>query len=630
MAHLRPSLAHRALGMLLGLMAWGGVAAQDLSIPTGWNAKFDGSDTRAVREAYANGAAAALVANITSSGSLYDRQDSQTLSSMYNVLALQDIASGNSTWKDAVLNNMHTWISNIDIYTNGTSGAQRTNSNGMLWALSFYYAYKAYGDSTFLDQAKQAFDTTSQDYIDQDIASGSSNGGRNASLGACRSNAVGGIFWLPDDPSNVLIHTYAVGPYAILAGLLYEETHNSTYRDLAAQTVTFMGGLNFDSSNGIEYDVYDLGHCGDTGGVAPGLQGWYIYALSIYASIVDGDNSSYLSKLRTAVSTAATFKQWVGSNGVISDTDTNKQNGNFDDKAFLVRGMNEVLRRFPDQEDLVQYIQGFLTVQYNAATQTARKGNSYSASLVDGAPSTYSDAGNLVAIDILNAAFPISPSESKKSTPVGAIVGGVVGGVAGLALLAGAVFWWWRRKHPRRSASPMLEPFDGDKLVDPNYQPPANAEGASSAPAHRTNFTVEPFIDSPGRTSQHPMSWPQYNGSQETGLSGTTLPYTGDKARQSVGLVPRAPVGYSSKLARMNAPPPRPAGASSPSTMLSVGDRASSVDTGGPEQDLSTLVNQLVNNALRQHGTVPPEYEESVAAPRGESRLSAHPVDDIP
>ena len=60
-----------------------------------------------------------------------DRGDTQTLSSVYNVLALQDLYSGGSTWKNDVLNNMRTWTGSIDIYTNGTTGAQRTNSNAM-------------------------------------------------------------------------------------------------------------------------------------------------------------------------------------------------------------------------------------------------------------------------------------------------------------------------------------------------------------------------------------------------------------------------------------------------------------------------------------------------------------------
>ncbi|KZV68904.1 hypothetical protein PENSPDRAFT_686832 [Peniophora sp. CONT] len=153
---------------------------------------------------------------------------------------------------------MRTWTSGIDIYTNGTSGTQRTNSNAMQWALAFYYAYKAYGDRDFLSQAQSAFDTTSKDYITQDIASGTSSGGRTAQFGNCRGSAVGGLFWLPDDPTNILVHTYAVGPYAILAGLLYEETKNETYRVIAKQTVTFMGALNWDWGLGMGLD--DLGH----------------------------------------------------------------------------------------------------------------------------------------------------------------------------------------------------------------------------------------------------------------------------------------------------------------------------------------------------------------------------------
>ena len=50
---------------------------------------------------------------------------------MYTVLALQDLLSGNTSWKDTVPGNMKTWVSQIDIYGNGTAGSQRTNSNGM-------------------------------------------------------------------------------------------------------------------------------------------------------------------------------------------------------------------------------------------------------------------------------------------------------------------------------------------------------------------------------------------------------------------------------------------------------------------------------------------------------------------
>ncbi|KZV68909.1 hypothetical protein PENSPDRAFT_666106 [Peniophora sp. CONT] len=665
---------------LLNLIVWRGAMAQNLTVPSSWDDTFDSSDTRAVREAYANGAAVALVNNITASGRLPDYQDSQTLASMYNVLALQDILSGNVTWKATVLDNMRAWTEGIDIYTDGTKGTQRTNSNAMQWALAFYYAYKAYGDTDFLLKAQSTLNTTYNDYITQDVVDGKASAGRNVSFGLCRSRALGGLFWLPDDPTNILIHTYAVGNGSAellggssftcsLAGLLYEETKHEIYRTMAGQTVAFMGGLNWDTSNSIEYDVYDLGLCDDTKGQAPGLQGWYIYALSIYASIVAGDNSALVTQLRSAIF-SATSPLWTLSNGVLygdesfecgcnlntdasfADTKTNIDNGSFDDKAILIRGLSEALRRFSDSEDLVRFIEAFLTVQYNAATKNVRNGNSYSPDL-DGAqaPASFSDSGNLVALDVLNAAFPIgytstfvcaissvvlrshsisspsptgssssstpsssspspgTPSSSQSSSPsalpkpsripVGAIAGGIAGGIAGLAILA-AVTFCWRYKH-RRSGGPLLEPFDGDKFVDP-YSHPLNSYESTSAPPHQTAFAVvEPYIY-PRERSSHPMSWPQYTTPHERRQQ---------KIRHGAAPVSQAPIVDPSELVRMDVAPDRPTGAASPYT-LSTGHRVSrAVQDDTP--DLSALVNRMVNDALRRQ--FPPEYEPSSSLP---------------
>lgn len=68
---------------------------------------------------------------ITSLVFYVDTTESQALASMYTVLTLQDTLSGNSTWSHTILNNMKTWVRNIDIYSNGTAGSLRTNSNGM-------------------------------------------------------------------------------------------------------------------------------------------------------------------------------------------------------------------------------------------------------------------------------------------------------------------------------------------------------------------------------------------------------------------------------------------------------------------------------------------------------------------
>ncbi|VDC01088.1 unnamed protein product [Peniophora sp. CBMAI 1063] len=627
------SVVRRVVGALALV---GVVAGQDLSVPSNWSGSTTSTDSRPVREAFANDAAKALVQNIASTGSLSNTTESQALASMYTVLAQQDLLSANTTWKDTVTANIKTWTGQIDIFGNGTAGSKRTNSNGIQWALAYFYTYKAYGDSSFLTLAKNAFDTTYGSYITPPVAKAKEGGpGRNISFNAsgCFDSAAGGIFWLPDVPDNSQIQADTVGPFSVLAGLLYEETKNETYKTLGQQSAQFMGGLLLDEHD-VELGVVDVGFCLFNTGRSPGLQGWYVYALSIWANITS--DSDLTGKLRTAVSIAAHSTDWTETDGILLDTQTFISDAEFDDKAILVRALSETIRRFPTSGDLVQFIKAFLNVQYNAATNNARSGSSYAQALFGPPPATFSNNGNLVALDVLNAAFDMIPknassssssgsspsgtsapsqtSSTSSSTPVGAIAGGVVGGVAGLAALVGVVFLW-RRRNQRQRDNSMREPFDGDKSGNASYEHSPNAPPVV--------YAVEPFLaNSSGNHSfSAPMSSPQFNDSHTTGLSGiqstSTAPSSNGTQLRAVNDGNQAPAGYSSKLARMNAPPPPlPRGASSPSvTQVSppASDSAQGADAGSSSaqsQDIPALVGRLVNDLLREHGSVPPQYEE--------------------
>ena len=50
--------------------------------------------------------------------------------------------------------------------------------------------------------------------------------------------------------------------------------------------------------------------------------------------------------------------------------------------------------------------------QYNAATNNARSGSSYAETLFGPPPATFSNNGNLVALDVLNAAFDMIPKNA--------------------------------------------------------------------------------------------------------------------------------------------------------------------------------------------------------------------------
>ncbi|VDB85474.1 unnamed protein product [Peniophora sp. CBMAI 1063] len=589
--------------LLLGVGIIGPAIAQDLTIPSGWNVSSSDTVSRTEREAYANEAAAALVQNIVSNGSLSDTTESQALASMYTVLALQDTLSGNSTWKNTISNSMKTWVQHIDIFGNGTVGSRRTNSNGIQWALASYYAYKAYGDPYFLNVSQNAFSTTYKDYITPSVAAASQSApGRNISAvnsSGCFSHAAGGIFWLPDVPDNTQVQADTVGPFAVLAGHLFEETGNTTYQTLGLQSLDFMGDLGWDQGNVMEVGVIDVYPCGRNTGKSPGIQGWYIYALAIFANITSGSDTgtTLTGQLRTAVSTAGRTPSWTQSNGVLIDTQDTAYSLNddeFDSKAILVRALSETLRRNPSSTggDLVHFIQSFLTIQYDSVTTAARNGSSYAIAPAGPAPAKFSNEGNIMALDMLNAAFAMapkdvavpssssttSPSSTGSSQPstssgspipspshVGAIVGGVVGGIGGLCIMVGVYFWW---HHKRRKAEQLATP--GESFVEPFFSP--------------TRMVTEPY------------------------QPGDPNPQHGNMYRSSF----RGP-GHRSKLAReLPSTPSLPRTIPTSSTNLSDTQSSSLTPMMDQHADLPALVGRLVHDLLRDRDAVsaPPEYGE--------------------
>ncbi|VDB89431.1 unnamed protein product [Peniophora sp. CBMAI 1063] len=383
---------------------------QELNVPSSWT-DVTVTDTPAIRHGYANDAAQALVSHLTNNGSLSDQINGQALASMYTTLAMQDWLSGNETWKTSVTQNLQTWVQQNDPFGNGTKEAQRTNTNGLQWGIASYYAYKAYNQTSFLTMAQSLWDTTVADFITADITvtppKSKPTPPRNITwlnaTGCFDKVAAGGVFWLPGVSNNAQIQQDTVGSFATLAGNLYEATRNETYKTLGLQTVSFMEKTMHNASSNLQYGVFDVQACQVYTGHSPSFQGWYLLPLSIWANITN--DSSMLGLLRQVVSTSVLSSDWTETNsGLLTDPNTDVSDNVWDDKAILVRALSETLRRFPSSTDLTSFIQSFLAVQYNELVGNARSGSNYSTSLVGPAPPSYNSDGNIVALDVLNAA----------------------------------------------------------------------------------------------------------------------------------------------------------------------------------------------------------------------------------
>ncbi|KZV60968.1 hypothetical protein PENSPDRAFT_659255 [Peniophora sp. CONT] len=443
------------------------VAAQDFSVIASWM-NPNATDSRGDRETLANAAAEALVQKIGSNGSLDDNTNSQALASMYSVLARQDIYSGNKSWMGTVTTNLRTWTSQTDIFANGTTGSLRTTTNAAQWGLAFYYAYEAYGDTSFLSLAKATFDQIYPYFItSEDASSYRAPANRtfkyNATNGKCFSLAAGGIWWLPDVRNNDEVHADTVGPFAVLSGHLYQTTSNETYKTAGMLSTGFLGWSPFmwNDTNLYIHGKVLIDQCEWYADPSPGPHGWYIQALAMWGNITS--DPSLTTRLRQLVSTSTQNPLWTQPNGVLIDPAPSRNNESdnlWDDKAILIRGLSETLRRFPTWTDVAPFIKGFLNVQYNELTGYARSPgtDAYSTALFGPGPppSTFSSSGNILALDVLNAAFDALPRDNDTSMPssrtasrIGAIAGGITGGVVCIAVLLGTLFVYLRRR--RRS-----------------------------------------------------------------------------------------------------------------------------------------------------------------------------------
>ncbi|VDB89470.1 unnamed protein product [Peniophora sp. CBMAI 1063] len=454
------------------------VGAQDFSLNSSW-INPGATDTRGDREALANAAAQVITQKMTTSGTLDDIVNSQALASMYSVLALQDILTGNKSWMEAVTSNLRTRASQIDIFSNGTSGSLRTTTNAAQWSLAFYYAYEAYGDVSFLDLAKSGFDQIYPYFITSDDAStyhapANRTFVYNSTNGTCLSQGAGGIWWLPDVLDIDEIHTDTLGPFAVLSGYLYKATSNETYKAAGMLSTQYLGiGLMWDDSQLYVHTKSALYTCTYVAEPSPGPQGWYIQALAMWGNITS--DASLTQRLRQLVSSSTRNSLWTQDNGILVDPTPGRNDSDniWDDKAILVRGLSDTLRRFPTSTDLVPFIKAFLNVQYNELVNNAREpgGNVYSTALFGPPPASNASSGNILALDVLNAAFDMLPStnnasagatsstaptsspssqdasSSPASSKAGAIAGGVIGGAITMAVLLGALLWCRRRRH---------------------------------------------------------------------------------------------------------------------------------------------------------------------------------------
>ncbi|ESK87807.1 glycoside hydrolase family 76 protein [Moniliophthora roreri MCA 2997] len=271
-----------------------------------------------------------------------------------------------------------------------------------------------------------------------------------------------------------------------LSALLYEATSNSTYLSAAKQSANFIQ-VHLTQSPGFVQE----GISGDNCKIPPNLQlnasdtaAISIHGLSILSSF--RANSSLMSLIEQSIATVTNqVGVWQNANGIQANDKDVLEN------KWFIDGLGGAHERFTSSNNLRNYTESFLAVQYNAVLELATEGqnNVYSGDW-SGPPQSVPDVSSQAAAsEILIAGIRLgpgpvnSPASTKASTsaetstsavtltsanpsqppnptpepiPTGAIVGGVIGSVTLMAIITSA-FWIHRRRQLRNARA--LTPF---------------------------------------------------------------------------------------------------------------------------------------------------------------------------
>ncbi|KAF5349387.1 hypothetical protein D9758_015509 [Tetrapyrgos nigripes] len=458
------------------------VRAQNFTVPSNWQRQ-----TRTLSQdeykSFAQRAAGQLVP-------LIDEQTGQIDSLKFTfydinlaaVLALQDYRTGNSSF-EPVLEKM------FDNYPSA-------HNNSFLvatpqWGLSAFYAYRAYNNSDFLSLATSAWSRVSQYLVREQDAKAGTQDMRNVTFPSTCPNesgdgtnqtVAGAVFMYINEKNDTRVNAQTIGPFAALSAYLYEETQNSTYLTAANLSIAFLQKRHYNHT--IVLDTSELVECIiDPLTAFTYNTGYAIEAAAVLDSVTSrSDPSSPLPWLRTLVANAINFNGWTGPDGVIFEENADPEDWTSGLKAILIRGLLEARDRNRGTE-MATFIENFIDVQVQAVLSGAQGGSdAYTTNWKGKANSVLSVPGNIVALDVLNAAVVVPFNTTSDITHVshtGVIVGGVVGGLAGVLSVVAVVFFLCRRKR-RMSLSTSHE---SQLVVEPFTRQPSTSLPVSSTRA---------------------------------------------------------------------------------------------------------------------------------------------------
>ncbi|KAI3617019.1 glycoside hydrolase family 76 protein [Moniliophthora roreri] len=482
-----------------------------------------------------------------------DRSDLDMTFAVYSTLANFDAITKESNFKTMEQNLFSIFLNFTDCPSLQCEGDEVTTQRGY----AAIHGYSAYQEQVFLEEAESMWGLASQ-YTISDANSQLSSlknfsivteceGNTNPGLGGFGSSSSlikpQGATFKSSNASDTDIKLFTTA----LSALIAEATNgqNSLYIAAAQLSADFLNDAKssglYDGESGPDFDLEDTGtsvregdrqNCG-VGGInymvsEISVSGLLIEGLSILYSITN--NSTYKDRIITEISLYIAHQergQWSLPSGILQQTCYNSSGD-----PFILRGLSQAARIEILPSDILEYVKGFIGVQYNAVQAASQSNNIYGCNwngpplssfdfdvtnqtraaqlLVDGLSlfETQTSSTPIPSPNITSSHIPAEQPKSPKSN-TRVIIGATLGGVAVLFLIAVTICCFSHRQRHWSLFSGLA-----DKQVNST-----NPNGA---------MVISPFVHATKATVV------RHKGNHHSSESGTVTAQTGDSRQSGV------------------------------------------------------------------------------------------------
>ncbi|KAF7309385.1 hypothetical protein MIND_00309300 [Mycena indigotica] len=417
---------------LLGSFLVSCAFAQDLSVPSSWRASFPSAKPSSSldvseRISIAQKAIDAITPHFNTESSEFTGIGYWQSGNVFSALANKDKTTGTTTNQEFVINNLDAVFKKYAHYDKygyapflrplwWLISSHRYNDDALWWAQSAMYAYRAYQDQNMLAHAVDVWTHVTGYVVTPEQAESGKNPLKTITIkSTCNEKTMaGGVFWTTN-PKDAGINSITTGLYTTLSAFLAEAFGTEEYSKAAILSATWMKNHQINANNIISDTT--SADCSTGHGTYTYNSGKYIEGLSVLAAVTK--DSSWTTLMTNIINAAVKSSAWQGSDGIITEgTSPNANSDGVGFKAIFIRGLHEAWYRNPSNSGLRTLIRSYGDVQYNALSDLAANGSTYSSNW-HGPPQAFTSWGQLAALDVLPSTknpVPADDSETEDDT----------------------------------------------------------------------------------------------------------------------------------------------------------------------------------------------------------------------